>query len=128
GPIENARQFSISTLWILYAATTLALGVLRRSALLRWGGLVLLLAAIGKVVALDSSFYAAWWHLPVFNLTFMVYVLLVAVLAFAGLSLEVLGYYDRLLTGAELAGSGTEMVSRFQEGRIFTLALVWILY
>ena len=159
GPIENARQFSLSMLWMLYAATMLALGVLRRSALLRWGGLFLLLAAIGKVVALDSAFYAAWWHLPVFNLTFMVYVLLVAVLAFAAwlygrapgvnqpeqpwmrpvlittanvlalaaLSLEVLGYYDRLLTAAH-QGSSTEIVSRFQEGRIFTLALVWILF
>ena len=137
----------------------LALGVLRRSVLLRWGGLVLLLAAIGKVVAFDSAFYAAWWHLPVFNLTFMVYVLLVAVLAFAAwlygragadqleqpwitpvligaanvlaltaLSLEVLGYYSRLLTSAAVDGSSPEIVSRFQEGRIFTLALVWILY
>ena len=160
GPIENARQFSISMLWMLYAATMLALGVLRRSLLLRWGGLVLLLAAIGKVVALDSAFYAAWWHLPVFNLTFMIYVLLVAVLAFAAwlygrapgvdnpeqpwlrpvlivaanvlalaaLSLEVLGYYSRLLTSAAVDGSSPEIVSRFQEGRIFTLALVWILY
>ena len=159
GPIENSRQFSISTLWMLYAATMLALGVLRRSVLLRWGGLALLLAAIGKVVALDSAFYAAWWHLPVFNLTFMVYVLLVAVLGFAAwlygragadqleqpwirpviigaanllaltaLSLEVLGYYSRLLTSAAVDGSSTEIVSRFQEGRIFTLALVWILY
>jgi uncharacterized membrane protein len=159
GPIENARQFSISTLWMLYAATMLALGVLRRSALLRWGGLVLLLVAIGKVVAFDSAFYAAWWHLPVFNLTFMVYVLLVAVLAFvawlygragaaqpekswirpviigaanvlalAALSLEVLGYFDRLLTSAAQDGSRIELVSRFQEGRVFTLALVWTIY
>jgi uncharacterized membrane protein len=160
GPIENARQFSISMLWMLYAATTLALGVLRRSALLRWGGLFLLVVAIGKVVALDSAFYAAWWHLPVFNLTFLVYGLLVAMLAFAAwlygrapgvdepeqpwlrpaliatanvlalaaLSLEVLGYYDRLLTSAALQGLSPEIVSRFQEGRLFTLALVWTIY
>jgi uncharacterized membrane protein len=138
----------------------LAVGVLRRSVLLRWGGLLLLLAAIGKIVAFDSAFYAAWWHLPVFNLTFMTYSLLVAVLAFAAwlygrapganepeqpwirpviigaanvlalaaLSLEVLGYYDRLLTSAALEGSSTEIVGKFQEGRTFTLALVWILY
>jgi hypothetical protein len=81
--IENARQFSISVLWTLYAATTLALGVLRRLALLRWGGLFLLLAAISKVVVVDSAFYAASWHLPIFNQTFMAYALLVAVLAFA---------------------------------------------
>ena len=80
--IENARQFSISVLWTLYAATMLALGLLRRSLLLRWGGLLLLLTAIGKVVAIDSTYYAASWHLPVFNQTFMAYALLVAVLAF----------------------------------------------
>ena len=160
GPIENARQFSISMLWMLYAVTMLALGVLRRSVLLRGAGLFLLLIAIGKVVALDSAFYAAWWHLPVFNLTFMVYALLVAVLAFAAwlygrtpdahpveqpwirpviivaanvlalaaLSLEVLGYYDRLLTSWTQTGLSTEVYREFQEGRIFTLALVWILY
>ncbi len=50
------------------------------------------------------------------------------VLALAALSLEVWGYYDRLLTSATLEGSSTEIVSKFQEGRIFTLALVWILY
>jgi len=154
GPIENARQFSISTLWTVYAASALALGMLRRSVLLRWGGLLLLLAAIGKVIVVDSDFYAAWWHLPVFNLTFLTYALLVAatafaasvfgrtaeeeeqrwvspallvaanVLALAALSLEVLGYYDRLLTAAALVPGS----ARFQEGRIFTLALVWTIY
>lgn len=81
-PIENARHFSISVLWTLYAATILAVGVLRRSTLLRWGGLLLLLAAIGKVLVVDSAFYAASWHLPLFNQTFMAYALLVAALAF----------------------------------------------
>jgi uncharacterized membrane protein len=155
GRIENARQFSISALWTLYAATTLALGVLRRFALLRWGGLLLLAAAIGKVVALDSVFYAASWRLPVFNETFMAYALLVAavayaawlyerapsadeperrvmrptllvaanVLALAALSLEVFGYYDR-----SSAGASTEILRQFQEGKLFTLALVWTLY
>lgn len=156
-PIENARQFSISALWTLYAATTLALGVLRRFALLRWGGLLLLLAAIGKVITFDSAFYAASWHLPVFNQTFMAYALLVAALAFgvwlyereantheterqvirpillvganvlalAALSLEVLGYYERLQTALAF---DTEIFRQFQEGKTFTLALVWTLY
>jgi uncharacterized membrane protein len=161
GPLENAREFSISALWTLYAATTLALGVLRRFALLRWGGLLLLLTAIGKVIVLDSSFYLAWWHLPVFNLTFMIYVLLVAalvfaawlygrppgadepeqpvvrspiivtanVLALAALSLEVLGYYDRLLSAATLANATTtDALSRLEEGRLFALALIWTIY
>lgn len=156
GPIESARQFSVSALWTVYATTMLAVGILRRSAFLRWGGLLLLLAVICKVVALDSAFYAAWWHLPVVNLTFMIYVLVVAALAFvawlygrapgvdgpqqwakpvivltasvlalAALSLEVFGYYDRLLTAVALREPSTSM---FEEGRIFTLALVWTFY
>src|SRR5882724_7443641 len=57
-------------------------------------------------------------------------VLLVAanLLALAALSLEVLGYYDRLLTGAALAGPGTATFEQFEEGKIFTLALVWTIY
>jgi hypothetical protein len=57
-------------------------------------------------------------------------VLIVAanVLALAALSLEVFGYYDRLLTSAALEGSSTEIFREFQEGRIFTIALVWTLY
>jgi uncharacterized membrane protein len=81
--IENARQFSISVLWTVYAAAILAVGVRRRSKLLRWGGLSLLLVAIGKVLVVDSAFYAASWHLPLFNHTFMAYGLLVAALGFS---------------------------------------------
>jgi uncharacterized membrane protein len=156
-PIENARQFSLTALWTIYATTTLALGFVRRFALLRWGGLLLLVAAICKVVVFDSAFYAASWHLPVLNHTFMVYALLVAALAFGAwlyeavpgadeeeravmrpallvaanllalgaLSLEVLGYYQRLLAGAT---PETETFRQLQEGRLFTLALVWIVY
>ena len=158
--IENARQFSISVLWTLYAATMLALGLLRRSKLLRWGGLLLLLTAIGKVVILDSTYYAAWWHFPVFNQTFMAYALLVAVLAFGArlygrpasadesesrvmlpalllaanllaltaLSLEVIGYYDRSMASLPLGTFSTEIFRPFEEGKIFTLVLVWTLY
>lgn len=158
--IENARQFSISVVWTLYAATMLVLGLLRRSRLLRWGGLLVLLTAIGKVVVLDSTYYAAWWHFPIFNQTFMAYALLVAVLAFsarlygrpgsaneserrvmlpalllaanlfalAALSLEVIGYYDRSMASLLLSTSSVEVFNPFQEGKIFTLALIWTLY
>lgn len=80
--IENTRQFSISVLWTLYATMILAVGVMRRSMLLRCGGLMLLLMAIGKVVSVDTAFYTASWHMPLFNQTFMVYALLVAALSF----------------------------------------------
>jgi uncharacterized membrane protein len=160
GPIENAKQFSISVLWTLYAAAILAVGVLRRSLLLRCGGLILLLVAIGKVLVIDSTFYAGWWHLPLLNQTFMAYALLVAALAFSAwiygrargvdeperramvpifigsanvlaltaLSLEVVGYYDRAMAGG-VAQAGLLTEPRLlQEGKIFTLALVWTIY
>lgn len=152
--IENSRQFSISALWTLYAATTLALGVLRRFTLLRVGGLLLLATAIVKVVAFDSGFYGASWHLPIFNQTLMAYALLVGTLAFAAwlykreeesersvirpvllvaanvlalgaLSLEVFGYYSRLQ--ATLT-SNSAIFQQFQEGKLFALTIVWILY
>ena len=158
--IENARQFALSVLWTLYAAATLAVGVRRRSAFLRWGGLLLLLAAISKVLVIDSAFYAASWHLPLFNQTFMAYALLVAALVFAAwlygrfpgitererramvpiligsanvlalvaLSLEVIGYYDRSVAGVALETSSIETLLQFQEGKIFTLGLVWTVY
>jgi uncharacterized membrane protein len=49
-------------------------------------------------------------------------------LMLAALSLEVFGYYDRLLTSAPLAGQRTEIISQLHEGRIFTLMLVWTFY
>src|SRR5205085_3516237 len=80
--VENARQFSVSALWTFYAATLLALGVLRRFALLRWVALLMLAGVAAKVASLDASFYAASWHVPFFNHTFMAFALLVGALAF----------------------------------------------
>ena len=43
--VEESRQFSLTALWVIYAATTFALGVLRRFVVLRWIALLLLAAA-----------------------------------------------------------------------------------
>jgi uncharacterized membrane protein len=119
------------------------------------------LAAIIKVLAVDSTFYAATWHLPIVNQTFMAYALLVAALAFGAwlygrslavdlrerramvpiligsanvlaltaLSLEVIGYYDRSMTSLPLSTFDPDAIFRpFQEGKIFTLAVVWTIY
>ncbi|HWN10029.1 MAG TPA: DUF2339 domain-containing protein [Pyrinomonadaceae bacterium] len=80
--IQDSRQFAISVLWTIYAAMLVGVGLLRRSTLLRWGGLGLLLAAVSKVLVIDSAFYAASWHLPLLNQTFISYALLVAVCVF----------------------------------------------
>ena len=83
GRIRNARQFSLSALWTIYGVTLLAYGVRRGFAALRYAGLVLLVAATVKVLTLDLTFYAAPWHVPILNQTFMAFALLVAAYALA---------------------------------------------
>jgi uncharacterized membrane protein len=156
--VEESRQFSLTAVWVIYAATTFALGVIRRLAVLRWIALLLLSAAAVKVVSFDSKFYAAAWHVPVANQTFIAFALLVAALAFcarlygregasdeeervvmlptlliaactlalAALSIESVGYYDRIAAGA--AQSGSTLFGPLGEGKAFTLAFVWTLY
>jgi len=81
--LENARQFSLSALWTIYGVTLLAYGVRRGFRALRHAGLALLLVATIKVLVLDFTFYAAPWHVPVLNQTFMAFALLVAAYALA---------------------------------------------
>ena len=81
--IENARQFSLSAVWTIYGATLLAYGVRRGLRALRYAALALLIAATAKALSLDLQFYAAPWHVPVFNQTFMAFALLVAAYALA---------------------------------------------
>jgi uncharacterized membrane protein len=81
--IRNARQFSLSALWTIYGVTLLAYGVRRGFGALRYAGLALLVAATIKVLVLDLTFYAAPWHVPVLNQTFMAFALLVAAYALA---------------------------------------------
>jgi len=48
-------QFTYSAFFMLFGATLLAVGFLRRSAFLRWQALVLLAATIAKVFLVDIS-------------------------------------------------------------------------
>lgn len=156
--VEESRQFSLTAVWVIYAATMFALGVVRRFTVLRWVALLLLAAATVKVVSFDTKFYDAAWHTPVANQTFVAYALLVAALAFcarlywregaadeeersvmlpalliaasalalAALSIESVGYFDRLAAAA--AQSGSDVFGPLGEGKTFTLAVVWTLY
>ncbi|HEX3559520.1 MAG TPA: DUF2339 domain-containing protein [Pyrinomonadaceae bacterium] len=83
GRIRNARQFSLSALWTIYGITLLAYGVRRGFKALRYAGLTLLVAATIKVLTVDLTFYAAPWHVPVINQTFMAFALLVIAYALA---------------------------------------------
>jgi uncharacterized membrane protein len=156
--VEESRQFSLTAVWVVYAATMFALGVIRRFTVLRWIALLLLAAAAVKIVSFDSKFYDAAWHVPVANQTFFAYALLAAALAFcarlygregaadeeersfmmpalliaasalalAALSIESVGYFDRL--AAVAAQSGSSDFGPLGEGKTFTLAVVWTLY
>ena len=81
--LENARQFSLSALWTIYGAGLLTYGVRRGFRALRYAGAVLLVLATIKVLVVDLTFYAAPWHVPVINQTFMAFALLVAAYALA---------------------------------------------
>jgi uncharacterized membrane protein len=48
-------QFSYSAWFMLFGAILLAVGFWRRSAFLRWQGLVLLAVSVGKVFLVDMS-------------------------------------------------------------------------
>jgi uncharacterized membrane protein len=162
--VEESRQFSLTAVWVVYAATMFALGVVRRFTVLRWIALLLLAAAAVKIVSFDSRFYDAAWHVPVANQTFIAYALLVAALAFcarlygregaadeeersvmlpalliasgalalAALSIESVGYFDRLSAVAAQPGPTVSGVfgvfGQLYEGKAFTLAVVWTLY
>jgi uncharacterized membrane protein len=80
---ENARQFSLSALWTIYGAALLVYGFRRGFRALRYAGLVLLVLATVKVLTVDLAFYAAPWHVPLVNQTFMAFALLVAAYALA---------------------------------------------
>jgi uncharacterized membrane protein len=81
--LHSTRMFSISALWTVYGATTLAYGVRRGRVFLRYAGLALLALTTLKVLVVDLTFYADAWRVPVFNQTFTAFALLVAAYGFA---------------------------------------------
>lgn len=83
GRLESQRQFSLTVLWSVYGAGLLAFGARRGARWARYVGLALLAVATIKAVAVDLSFYAAPWHVPVFNQTFTAFALLVVAYAVA---------------------------------------------
>jgi uncharacterized membrane protein len=101
--VENTRQFSLTVLWTFYGAAALVLGLLKRIRLLRYGALALLLAAILKVLLVDTGYYGSPWHVPVFNQTFMAYALLVLALACCARFYRRAQHLDESERGAALA-------------------------
>jgi uncharacterized membrane protein len=61
GPANWAReasQFGLSAVWVLYGAVSIWIGFRRHLPPVRWGGMALLLAAVGKVYLFDLGFLA----------------------------------------------------------------------
>lgn len=79
--VRNTEMMMLSALWIIHAAAALVTGIKRNSKWLRWGALVLLAVSTLRVLAVDSTYYAAPWHSLVVNQTFAAFALLVAALA-----------------------------------------------
>lgn len=85
--LEATRQFAFSVLWTLYGAALVTFGVVRRAAVLRGLGLLLLAMVAAKVVFVDAlAFYDVAWRVPVFNQKFAAFALVVVALASAALA------------------------------------------
>ena len=151
---ENARQFSLTALWGIYGTALVAYGMRRGFGAARYAGLALLAAAAVKVLALDLLYYAAVWHTPVFNHTFMAFAMVIAacaavvrlytrghdageaesvvpvlivaanVLALVALSAEAVGYFE----ARTLADAGYEALRDLMLAKQLSLSVVWALY
>lgn len=80
GRLRNSKQFALTFVWTIYAVAAIAFGVVRRAKLVRLAGLSLLAVSALKLLALDVSYSAAWWHAPVFNQTVAAFALVVGAL------------------------------------------------
>jgi len=78
---NNSRQFTLSTIWTMYAVVTLVVGITRSQKLLRVIALVLLSLATLKVLAIDLPYFNAEWHITLINETFASLMMLVFGLA-----------------------------------------------
>lgn len=158
---ENTRRFTVTTLWLLYGALALALGVVRRLLILRLAALLLLSVAILNFIANDVHYYDSPWHLLFFNQTFAGFAIVVAALAscaffyaragervgereravvlpilvgaanlaaLAGLSLEVMGYFNRVKALAWSLPDGWMEATRVENWKQLTLSVLWIVY
>jgi uncharacterized membrane protein len=61
-----AQQLALSILWIGYAIMLMAVGMVRRSAAVRWQSLVLLGFAVAKVFLWDLSFLTRFYRIVSF--------------------------------------------------------------
>jgi uncharacterized membrane protein len=68
--LDNQRHLTLATLWSVYAAVALAVGIKRNLKLLRVAALLLLTATGAKLLIKDLLYFDAAWHRTIFNPTF----------------------------------------------------------
>lgn len=73
--LDNTKHLAVTLIWTLYAVGLFAAGLRRRLTFLRLAGLAWLAVTAAKIILIDSSFYDAAWHAPVFNQTFAAFAL-----------------------------------------------------
>jgi uncharacterized membrane protein len=73
-----AQELALSILWIVYAGVLMAVGLLRKTAALRWQALGLLGVAVAKVFLFDSSFLKLFYRI----ISFLILGLVLVVVSF----------------------------------------------
>jgi uncharacterized membrane protein len=89
----HAQELALSSLWLVYALALLAVGAVRKLAVVRWQALTLLGVVIVKVFVFDLSFLEKFYRIVSFSLL--------------GLALLLISFYYQ----RELAGRGAEKKS-----------------
>ncbi|HMG34862.1 MAG TPA: DUF2339 domain-containing protein [Blastocatellia bacterium] len=79
--LRDLMQLSLTAIWAGYASAAMIVGTRRNSKGTRFGALLLLALAAGKVLFVDLEYYAANWHRLIFNETFGAFALVVAAMA-----------------------------------------------
>lgn len=81
--LDSLKHFFMTMLWVVSSCLLLVTGLKSRLMLLRIAALILLAMTAGKVILLDSQYYASPWRTLIVNPVFGAFAMLVAALAFA---------------------------------------------
>ncbi|MFY9571486.1 MAG: DUF2339 domain-containing protein, partial [Blastocatellia bacterium] len=153
--VGNTKALTLTALWSIYGAGALFVGVTRRLKPLRFLALFLLAGATVKVLVVDLNYYAASWHSPIFNTTFLAFASIVGALALSarfyarGLEADdeerdvllplLIGAANVLAVialGAEALGhfdraqaiETGQTIARLENAKQLALSAVWIIY
>ncbi|QQS46754.1 MAG: DUF2339 domain-containing protein [Acidobacteriota bacterium] len=84
--LDSIKHLCLTALWSVFASLLLTGGFRHRLMALRIAGLALLAMTLGKVILLDTQYYAALWRMLILNPVFGSFAIIVAALVFSYLS------------------------------------------